>query len=120
MSGETSGISQFFKLEWFKQVIFQDETAPFPDNVLKQCLYIGPSLDVGQAMTAKILTQNGQGHHRLTYKLLNPDEIADKDGSDAQERFMARVCEKLESQVQPKEFEDKGLENTPQYNLYKH
>ena len=35
MSGETSGISQFCKLEWFKWVMFQDETAPFPDYALK-------------------------------------------------------------------------------------
>ena len=35
MSGDTSDISQFCKLEWFEWVMFQDETAPFPDDVLK-------------------------------------------------------------------------------------
>ena len=31
---------------------------------------------------------------------------------------MPRVYEKLESQVLPRELEDIGLENTPQYDLY--
>ena len=59
MSGETSDISQFCKLEWFKWVMFHDETTPFPDDVLKLGCYLGPSIDVGPAMTAKILTENG-------------------------------------------------------------
>ena len=79
MSSETSDISQFCKLEWFEW----DEKAPFPEDMLKLCHYIGPNIDIGPAMTAKILTQNGQVLHRSTYKPLNPDEIADKDRSDA-------------------------------------
>ena len=31
---------------------------------------------------------------------------------------MARVYERLESQVLPRELEDVGLEDTPQYDLY--
>ena len=45
--------------------------------------YFGPSIDVGPAITTKILTQHGQVLHRLAKTLLNPDEIADKDGSNA-------------------------------------
>ena len=52
MSGKTSKISQFCKLEWFKWNIFQDETAPFPDNVLKLGHYLGPSIDISPARTA--------------------------------------------------------------------
>ena len=67
MSGKMSDISQFCELEWLGWVMFQDETAPFPDDVLKLGHYLGPSIDVGPAMTAKILTENGQVLHRLTY-----------------------------------------------------
>ena len=49
---------------------------------------------------------------------MTTDEIVAKDRSDAQEQFMARVHEKLVSLVQPRELEDVGLENTPQYNTY--
>ena len=71
--------------------MFWDETAPFPDYMVKLGIYLGTRIDVGPAMTAKILTQNGQVHYRSTYRPLTPDKIADKNGSDAWEQFMARV-----------------------------
>ena len=83
MSGETSNISQLCELEWFERVVFWDETAPFPDDVLKLGLYLGPSVDIGPAMASKILTQNGQVLHRSLYRLLISDKLADKDVIDA-------------------------------------
>ena len=53
--------------------------------MLKLGHYIGPSRDVGPAMTTEILTENGQVLHISTYRLLTPDELLDKDGSDAQD-----------------------------------
>ena len=64
VSGETSDNSQFCELEWFKWVMFWDENAPYPDDLLKLVHYHEPSIDVGPAMTAKILTQNGHMFHR--------------------------------------------------------
>ena len=78
MSGEASDISQFCELEWFKWVMFQDQNAPFPDEVLKLGHCLGPNINVGPAMTVTILTQNRHVIHRSTYRPLTPDEIADK------------------------------------------
>ena len=64
MSGETSGTSQFCKLEWLQLVMFHDETTPFPYGMLKLGHYLGPSIDVGPTMTTEILTENGQVLHR--------------------------------------------------------
>ena len=83
MSGETSDISHFCELEWFQWVMFHDETAPFPDDMLKLGHYLGSSVDVGPAMTAKILTENGKVLHSSTYRSLTSDDLLDKDGSDA-------------------------------------
>ena len=69
-------ISQFCELEWFKWVMFQDETAPFPDDVLKLGHYLGPSIDVGPAMTAKILTENGQVLHRSNILTFNSRQVS--------------------------------------------
>ena len=85
MSAKTSYISQFWRLEWFKWVMFQDETALFPDDLLKLGCYLGPSIDVGPAMTAKILMENGQVLHRSTCRSLTSHELLDKDGPDAQD-----------------------------------
>ena len=96
--------------------MFQDETVPFPDDVFKLGHHLGPSIDVDLAMTAKILTENGQVFHRSTYQPLIPDELLDRDGSDSREQFMARVYKRLGSCILPRELDDLGLEDTPQYD----
>ena len=113
MSCKASDISQFFIVELFKWVTFPDENAPFLGDVLKLGYYLVPSIDVGPAMTEKILNKNRQELHSSTYRILTPDEISDKDGSD-----MTRVYEKLESQILPREMEDIRLENIPQYDPF--
>ena len=118
MSGETSDNSQFCKLELFEGVMFVDETAPFPAVLLKLGHYLGPSRNVGIAVTTNIFTQNEQVLHRSMFRLLTPDKIADKDEIDASEQFMARVYERLGSWVLPRDLEDIGQENTLEYDLY--
>ena len=78
----------------------------FQDDVEKLGHYLGPSIDVCQAMTANILTEKQQVLHRSTYRPLTWDELLDKDGSDAQEHFMARVYEMFGLQVLLRELED--------------
>ena len=92
--------------------MFCDETAPFKDDMLKLDHYLGSSVDVG------LLMENGQVLHRSTHWSLTPDELLNKDGSEAQEQFMARVYYRLNSQVISRELEDLRLENTPQYDPY--
>ena len=76
--------------------------------MLKLGHYLGSSKDIGPAMSAKIFTENGQVFHRLTYQPLIPDELLDRDGSDAQEQFMSRVYERLGSHILLRELEDLG------------
>ena len=83
--------------------MFYNKTAPFQDYVTKLGHYLGPSIDIGPVMTAKILSENGQVIQSSTYRMLLSDELADKDGSDAQEQFMARVYEWLGSRNLPRE-----------------
>ena len=68
--------------------MFQDKTALFHDDVMKLGHYIWPCIDVDPATTAKILTENGQVLHRSTYRPLTPDELLDKDRSNAQEQVV--------------------------------
>ena len=79
MSAKTSDIIQFCELERFKRVMFQDETAPFLDDLFKVVCYLGPSMDVGPAMTAKILTENRQVFNRSIYLPLTRDQLLDRD-----------------------------------------
>ena len=63
MSGETSDISQFCELEWYEWVKFRDTAMQFPEDDLVLGRYLGPSIDVGPALTAKILKSNGEVVH---------------------------------------------------------
>ena len=63
--------------------MFWDETTLFPDDMLKLGCYLGSSIDVGPAMTAKIFMKNGNVLRRSTYEPLTPDELLDIDGYDA-------------------------------------
>ena len=61
---------------------------------------------------------NGQVLHRSTYQPLTPDELLDKDESDAQDQLIARVYEILGSQVCPRVLEDVEWDNTQLYDPY--
>ena len=99
--------------------MFWSEPVPFPDYMLKLCHHLGPSIVVGPAMTAKILTENGQVLHRSTNRPLTKDELLDKNRSDTCEQFMARVYERLGFWILSSELGYIGLEKTPQYDPYK-
>ena len=61
--------------------MFCDVTAPLPDDVLKLGSLLGPSKDIGPAMIAKNLTQNGKVlPYRSEYRPLIPDDLLHKDG----------------------------------------
>ena len=67
MSSATSDISQFCWLEWFKWVMFQDKTATYPNEHFKLDRYLGLSIDIGLALMAKIIKEDGQVLHRSMY-----------------------------------------------------
>ena len=91
MSVKTSNVHQFCELEWFQWITLWDETAPFPDDLLKLGHYLGPNLYIHPAMTTKILTEYGQVFHVSMYRSFTSDQLLKKDGSYAQEQFMVRV-----------------------------
>ena len=66
VSGETSDILQFCQHGWCNWVYFQDSSIPFPEDQWGLGRYLGPSIDIGPAMTAKLLRANGQVVHRST------------------------------------------------------
>ena len=90
----------------------------FPGGKLVLGKYCGPSIDVGPALTANILRNNGQRVHRSTYraltpnKLVNPDEIKDCD------EFDTSIGEKLGPEASSKDFESDPEIVTPNLDRY--
>ena len=64
--GETSDKTTFCKFGCYQWVYFRDKSVTFPREKLFLGRYCGTSIDVGPALTAKILRKNGKQAHRST------------------------------------------------------
>jgi hypothetical protein len=71
MTYSTADISHICELGWYDWVMFRDNVSTFPDVKLTLGRYLGPVIDVGSALTAKILQSNGQTVCRSTLRHLN-------------------------------------------------
>ena len=73
MSGEMSHISKFCEFEWFKSIMFQDETALYPNDQFRLGRYLGPSIDIGPPLKAKIIKENDQVLHGSMYQAMTQE-----------------------------------------------
>ncbi len=60
MPRETTDISQFCELAWYNWIMYCPGTIDYPDEPLRLRKYLGPAINVGPAMTAKIFQHNGE------------------------------------------------------------
>ena len=74
MTGQTADISNLCEYEWYEWVMFRDALASYPDDPLTLGKYLGPAIDVGSAMTYRILKANGQVVCRTTVRPLTAAE----------------------------------------------
>ena len=59
--------------------MFIDSQATFPETKFQVGRWIGPTIDVGYALTYKILKSNGQVVPRSTIRRLTHDELKNPD-----------------------------------------
>ena len=74
MSGNTSNIHQFCEIQWFKWVMFQDETVLYPNDHFRLGRYLGLSIDIFPPLMAEIIKENGQVLHRFTCRAQTQEE----------------------------------------------
>ena len=77
VSGQTSDISPFIEYEWYEWCMFYDSSVSFPKDKEVLGRWLGPSTDVGSAMTYKLLKSNGEVVYRSTVRPLTRDEVLD-------------------------------------------
>jgi hypothetical protein len=106
LSGETADISEFAEFGWYDWVKFRDTAVPYPEDKLVLGRYLGPSTDIGPAMTAKILKANGQYVHRTTLRGLTDEEVRDEDEAKARKAFNEEVETRLGPSAKPEDFDD--------------
>eukprot|EP00804_Cyclotella_cryptica_P030525 CCRYP_020633-RA/>CCRYP_020633-RA protein AED:0.28 eAED:0.28 QI:0/0/0/1/0/0/4/0/472 len=94
------------------------ETVQFPEDSIVLGRSLGPSIDVGPALTAKILKQNGALVHWSTYCGLTPEEIV----NTVEQATMKSFNESIEVMLGPKAsidvFKVLGIDEPPIIERY--
>ena len=67
---------------------------------------MGPSIDVGPALTAKILKANGEVVHRSTYRSLQPHEWTSEEEKKSRDDFDSRVNARYGGPMKPADLAD--------------
>lgn len=101
--------------------MFRDTSVTYPDDAMVLGRDLGPAIDVGPAMTRKVLKANGQVVYRSTVRSLTPDEIADPTAKEARDQFTESVNKILGDCFKYEDFAtDPELESfeTPIYEKY--
>jgi hypothetical protein len=119
MKGGTADISQICKFVWYDWVMFRDtvNTIAFPDKRLTLGRYLGPAINIGLALTAKILKQNGQYDCRSTLRHLTPEETLCMVQIAAWLHFDDMIVERIGPKSVPGDFPTEDL--TPEYEHYR-
>jgi hypothetical protein len=75
MTRNTADISHIAEFGWYNWVMYHDKEPSFPDDKLILGCYLGPAIDTGSALTAKILKSNGVFDCRSTLRHLSDEEL---------------------------------------------
>ena len=78
--------------------------------------YLGPSFDVGPAMTAKILKANGQVMNRTSLRALTEEELVSEEEIKLREAFDKEIEAKLGERILKSELPEEY--DTPSYEAY--
>jgi hypothetical protein len=76
MTGNTANISYIGEFGWCGWVMFCDNRPSYPDKKLILGRYLGPAIDTGLALMAKILKSNGVFICRSTLRHLTDEELS--------------------------------------------
>ncbi len=118
MSGETTDISQFCELAWYNWVMYCPGTIDYPNEPLRLGKYLGTAIDVGPAMTAKILQHNGKVVYRSTYRPLTVEEWTNSNVRQDITTFRETAEERLGAKLTHVKLEEVGIPDTPEYLPY--
>jgi hypothetical protein len=75
MTGNTTNFSHIAEFGWYDWIMFCDNKPSFPDDKLILGHYLGPAIDTGSALMAKILKSNGVFVCRSTLRHLTEEEF---------------------------------------------
>jgi hypothetical protein len=101
VSGQTADILPFVEYKWFEWAIWYNRNAEFPKPKETLGRWLGPSLDIGPAMTAVIMKENGQITYLSTHRCLTDLEYQDPLVTKQRELFTMALLEKIGGPIDP-------------------
>ena len=115
MTGNTADISHIAEFGWYDWVMFRDNVPSFPDEKLILGRYLGPAIDTGSALTAKILKSNGVFVCRSTLRHLTDEELHSPVHMDMRRQFDESIILHLGPAAMPQDFPAEDLTPDPTY-----
>jgi len=95
MTGSTTDISHITEFGWYDWVMYRDNVPSYPDDRLIMGRCLGPTMDIGSALTARILQLNGQFMCRSTLRHLTNEELQSFDHLDKCRQFNESIATHL-------------------------
>jgi hypothetical protein len=115
MTGNTANISHIAEFGWYDWVMYHDNEPSFPDDKLILGHYLGPAIDLGSALTAKILKSNGVFVCRSTLWHLTDEELNSSVHKDMRCKFDESIEHHLGPAALPQDFPAEDLTPEPTY-----
>jgi hypothetical protein len=115
MTGNTANISHIAEFGWYDWIMFHDNEPSYPDDKLILGRYLGPAIDTGLALTAKILKSNGVYVCRSTLRHLTDEEIDSSVHKDMRRKFDESIEHHLGPAALPQDFLAEDLTPDPTY-----
>ena len=114
--GMSSDISDICKFEFYEWVMFNESQATFPQTKFHVGRWLGPAVDVGSALTYKILKSNGQVVPRSTIRHLTLDELTNPDHIAMTKAFDDNIIHKIGVPATEDKFDKDYLTSTYEYS----
>jgi hypothetical protein len=121
IKGETVDISTIAEYAWYEWVKFRDTGAKLPASKIQLGRDLGAAIDIGPAMTRKILKQNGSIMLRSSVRPLTQDEIQSPTEQKEREEFDIAIEDKFGPAMNKNDFQndpDYADFVTPTYDCY--
>ena len=100
-------------MQW---VMYYNPNESYPESKAQIGRYLGPAIDVGTAMTHKVLLPNGDYLCRASVRAWTPKEERNPDLLEARKLFMKRLHDSLGPACVTGDFEKEDL--TPEFQYY--
>jgi hypothetical protein len=121
IKADTVDISTIAEYAWYEWVTFSNTAAKFPMSKIQLGRDMGAAIDIGHAMTRKILKQNGSFMYRSSVRPLTQDEIQSPTEKKEREVFDIAIEKKFGPDMNKDDFQndpDYADFVTPTYDFY--